>query len=185
MAFTSDDTIKTPYREIIEYKGIFDLEGLYKMIIKWLQDRSYEFHEKTYKHKPGMVGKEQEMKWEAWQKYNDYVRFWFDVYIHVWDIIEVEVVRDNQKVKMVKARIRIVLGGRVDRDWLGTWNKNKSLRRLRDFYDKYVVFKDMSSVWSDLMHYKLVKLQNEIKEYLGMETPSRAYYHYMGPEQSG
>ena len=81
--FTTVDKVKSPVRsEYIEYKGVFDLEGLYKMIIKWLQDRSYEFHEKTYKHKPGTVGKQQEMKWEAWQKWNDYVRFWFDIHLH-------------------------------------------------------------------------------------------------------
>lgn len=184
--FTSADSFVTPARtETIEYKGIFDLEGLYKMIIKWLQDRSYEFHEKIYKHKPGDVGKQQEMKWEAWQKWDEYIRFWFTLHIHVWDMLDVEVVKDNQTIKMIKGRIRIQINGKIDRDYQGRWNKSKNIRRLRDFFDKYVIFKDMSSVWGDLMHYKLVKLQNEIKEYLGMTTPSKAFYHYMGPEQSG
>jgi hypothetical protein len=182
----SEDTVGshwTPY--IIEYKGIFDLEGLYRLIIKWLQDRSYEFHEKTYKHKPGMVGKEQEMKWEAWKKVNEYIRYWFDIYIHVWDMNEVEVIRQDQKVKMIKGRLRLMIESRVDRDWQGTFKKSKTLKRVRDFYDKYVTFKDMTGVWGDMLHYKIVKLQNEIKEYLGMETTSKAYYHYMGPDQSG
>jgi hypothetical protein len=170
---------------IVEFKGIFDCEGLYRFIIKWLQDRSFEFHEKTYKHKPGMVGKEQEMKWEAWQKANDYIRYWFDIYIHVWDMQEVEVIKDNQKVIQIKVRIRIVIGGRVERDWQKAFAKKDYFRRVRGFMDKYLLYKDLTGVWGDIVHYKVVKLQNEIKEYLGMETTSRAYYHYMGPEQSG
>jgi hypothetical protein len=179
----------TPY--IIEFKGIFDMEGLYRFIIKWLQDRSYEFHEVTYKHKPGMIGKEQEMKWKAWQKFNDYIRMWYDIYIHVWDMTELEVTKDGQKVKMIKGRIRIVIVGTLDQDWQQTFKTpddpkvNDFIRRIRSFYDKYVVYKDMTGIWGDMMHYKIVKLHNEIKEFLGMECTSRAHYHYMGPDQSG
>lgn len=185
MAYGSSDNYNATKSYIIEYKGIFDLEGLYRLIIRWLQDRAFEFHEDTYKHKPGMVGKEQEIKMSAWLKFNDYIRYNFAIYIHVWDMQEVEVVRDNQKVIMIKGRIRIVLDASVDRDWQGQWKKTKTLRRLRAFYDKYVIFKDNAGVWGDMLHYKLVKLHNEIKEYLGMETPSRTYYNYMGPDQGG
>ena len=69
--------------------------------------------------------------------------------------------------------------------YVGKFKKNKTLKRLRGFYDKYIVYKDMTGIWADMLHYKIIKLQNEIKEYLGMETTSKAYYHYMGPDQSG
>ncbi len=183
--FTDDSSSShwTPY--IVQYKGIFDLEGLYRLIIKWLTDRSYEFHEKTYKHKPGTTGREQEMKWEAWKKVNEYIRYWFDVYIHVWDMHEVEVIKDGNKVKMIKGRIRILIETKVDRDWQGNFKKTKTLSRLRGFYDKYVIYKDFTGTIGDMLHYKIAKLVAEIKEFLGMEITSRAYYHYMGPEQSG
>ena len=184
--YTADEVPShwTPY--IIEYKGIFDYEGLYKLIVRWLQDRSYEFHERTYKHKPGGgEGKEQEIKMEAWKKVNELNRYWFDIYIHVWDMNEVEVIKDDQKVRMVKARVRILITTKIERDWQGRFRGSEALRRLRGFYDKYVIYKDMTAIIGDMLHYKIVKLQNEIKEFLGMETPSKAYYHYMGPDQSG
>jgi hypothetical protein len=185
--FTDDSFAShwTPY--IIEYKGIMDLEGLYRLIIRWLQSRSYEFHEKTYKHKPcsGGVGKEQEWKMEAWKKVNDYIRYWFDIYSHVWDMLEVDVIKDGQKVKMIDGRIRILIKTKLDRDWQGRWDKTRTMKRLRGFYDKYVTYKDATGPWGDMLHYKIVKLQNEIKMFLGMETPARVYYHYMGPDQIG
>ena len=153
----------TPY--IIEYRGVMDLEGLCRLIIKWFQDRSFEFHETTYKHKPGMIGKEQEMKWEAWQKMNEYIRQWFDVYMHVWDIQEIDVVKEEQKVKMIKARIRILINGYVERDWQKTFGKNRLLKRIMKFYDGYIVYKDMTGIWADMVHYKIAKLHNEIKEF--------------------
>ena len=44
--------------------GIFDLDGLYKVMQRWFYDNGYYFEEPTYKHKPGTAaGKEEEIWW--------------------------------------------------------------------------------------------------------------------------
>ncbi len=168
--------------QIIEYKGTFDLEGVYKYIIKWLQDRAYEYHEKAFKLKPGPAGNMQEWYMESWKKTHAIFRFWINIHVKVWDMNPVEVEKDGETKTMINGRMRLILIPKIDIDWSGRWSGNK---RLLGFLVKYIYFKDIQVYWGDLVYYQTIKLLNELKEVLGMETPAKAFYHYMGENSSG
>ncbi len=58
-----DKNINLPV-SILKFKGAFDLDGVYKTMYKWLEDRQYEVHETMYKAKPP----ELEIEWTAERK---------------------------------------------------------------------------------------------------------------------
>ena len=58
----------------IKFNGIFDMDGLYRLMHDWFVDRGYYLEEWRYKHKvPSPSGAEQTINWSAWRKVNAYV----------------------------------------------------------------------------------------------------------------
>ncbi len=163
----------------IKKTGMFDLDGLYRLMHRWFVDRNYYFEEPTYKHKvPSPAGSEEEFEWSGWRKMNDYVKYWVYAYMHFYEMREVEVIKDGKKKKLIKCRIYIEVWGATETDWQKRWEGSKFLENARKFMEEYFFFsrdKVGSSVWTDRMMYIVMKLHHEIKEFLEMESVSEAY----------
>jgi len=165
-------------REVISrvrYKGVFDFEGLYKMMREWFKDREYEFWEKRFKHKVKAGGSEVEINWDAWRDVTEFLRNWTYVYFHLWDYKEVEVVKDGQKKKMIYARMLIEFAYQMEFDYENKWQDTAFKRKLRDIYIKYALKKDVETIYGDKLWYNTNKLQQAVKLYLGMESYSDVY----------
>src|SRR3989338_8366961 len=111
--------VKAPIpSNIIKFRGIFDYYGLLKEMQQWVVDSGYEWHENVYKHKvPSPAGAEQEIKWTGNLKVNAYAKYWVNVYFHLWDLKDVEVVKDGKKQMMNSARLQILFSGYVELDY--------------------------------------------------------------------
>ncbi len=164
-------------KHVIKYNGIFDLDSLYKMIYEWFMDRGYYFEETGYKHKvPNPSGAEDEVTWSGWRKTTEYMREWVTVYFFFWGKRDVEVIKEGKKVKLTKSRMLIELDGRIELDYQKRWEQSQFGQYLRDFYHKYIVKKELESIWWDRLYYIMLKLHNEIKEFLDMQSKENAYY---------
>ena len=64
-------------------------------------DRKYDFYETLYKDKPP----ELELEWTAWKKLNDMYAHQIEMSFHLFDIEDVEAIKDGKKKKLVKCRI--------------------------------------------------------------------------------
>jgi len=155
---------------ILKFVGIFDYDGLYKLITNWFIDYGYLMEEGTWKHKvPTPDGAEQEVDFSGWKKINEYIRYWVSVYFKVMDLKDVNIVQDGVKKTMQTGQFTIEFRGQVEKDFPGVVN-SKFGEFLQDFWDKYLLKKDMDSVWSDQLYYIVYKLHTDIKEFIGMET---------------
>jgi len=160
----------------IKYSGIFDFEGLMSLIRSWIINQGYEFHETGVKHKvPSPKGAEQEFAWWGWRKVNSYVKYHVDVWMKFNQLHDVEVVRDGKKEKLQSSTFQIEISGKMELDWGGRFGGSRFLQALGDFYDKYIIGKDIDTIYSDQLYYRMYKLQGVIKEYLQMETRESAY----------
>ena len=160
----------------IRFNGIFDWEGLYKMMHDWLVDRYYYVNELPYKHKvPTVAGYEQEIKWRGWRKVNEWMKYEIRVYFHILDMNDVEVVLDGKKKTLVKGRMFIQLQGFVEIDYTGRRAKTAFGQFLNEFYAKYVIKKTMETRWWEELNYSLLKLQKVIRQYLDMSAKGHAY----------
>ena len=170
------DFRKIRYIPIIKFNGIFDFNGLMQAMRNWIVDQGYEFHETSVKHKvPSPVGAEQEFVWWGWRKVNSYVKYHIDIFFHLWELHDVEVVREGKKEKLQSARMQIEMSGRCELDWSNRFAGSKFLQALADFYNNYVIRKNIDLVFTDQLYYRIYKLQQLVKEYLEFETKTSAY----------
>jgi len=174
-------TKEIPRTHIIRYTGIFDFEGLYKAMVGYLKARRYWFHEDTYKHKPGgPFGKELEIKWIADKNVTEFYQHIITVFFHIWDLTDVEVIKNGKKTKMQKARMEIHIDSDLIVEYQDKWAKNKFTKALLDFYSKYIIKREIESIWWDTTYYRTFKFQSFIKNYLNMQTKGNEYSGYLG-----
>lgn len=149
----------------IKHKGMFDLSDILKSIVKQLQDDSFKVHFSKHKYKvPSPKGGEQEIKFYAERKINEYVKFRIDVFIRVFDFKEVEVIKEGRKVMMNTGRIAAEISGVMELDFENRFGGNKFLQGLQDFFHKYVIHRDIGDVWEDDIMLKIVNVGRLIRE---------------------
>ena len=155
----------------IKYRGVFDYDNLTRAMRQWILDSGYEFQELQYKHKvPSPLGYEQEMRWAAWRKVSGYVKYHINIYFHLWDVKDLEVIKDNHKKRMWSARVLIEIGGDIETDWNNYFENGKFLLAIRDWINKYMMFNKIMSSWGDEHYYRVYKLHLVAKQALGMTT---------------
>jgi hypothetical protein len=163
---------------VVEKVGIVDLDGLYKTMRRWFYDYKYYFEEPTTRIRPGSAaGVEYEWIWKGWKKPNEYMKQNLDVYFYIWDVKDIEVVKDGEKVKLTKCRILIEFDGDIELDYGGFFEKTWWSRILFNLYNSLVLQEEKQVAnWWDELYYHLYKLQTITKEYLDMEAKGNAYY---------
>lgn len=157
----------------VKYRGVFDYDNLMHSMRQWIVDSGYEFEELQYKHKvPSPAGYEQEIRWRAWRKVTGYVRYSIFIFFHIWDIKDLDVIKDNKKVKMWSGRVMIEINGLVELDWAGYFEKGNSkfLLGLRDWIHKFFMFNKIMGGYTDEHYYRMYKLHLVAKQALGMTT---------------
>ncbi|HLC64835.1 MAG TPA: hypothetical protein VJI46_01785, partial [Candidatus Nanoarchaeia archaeon] len=57
--------VKSPTGQLwLRYKGVWDMDDLYKKMADWFRSRKYNFYERAFKHKtPTAFGKERQYNW--------------------------------------------------------------------------------------------------------------------------
>jgi hypothetical protein len=164
------------YVPIIKFHGIFDMQKFMRTLRTWIVNQGYEFHETGLKHKvPSPAGAEQEFAWWGWRKVNSYVKYHIDLYFHYWDLHDVEVVREGKKQKLQSAKLQLEITGRCELDWSNRFGGSRFLQNLMDFYNNYIVRKDIDTIFTDQLYYRLYKFQRLVKEHLEFETKTSAY----------
>jgi hypothetical protein len=160
---------------IVKYKGVFDMDALYRVIMRWLEEREYEVYEELYKHKPP----ELEIRWWAMCKRTGYIADLIRVWFHGLSLEEVEVMVNGVPKKMYKGKIRVLMWGEVimdypdifgNRKWTTTFEK-----KLLNFLNNQILRRDIEFREIDRMLYTVWRLQDVVKTQLNMETKGNAY----------
>ena len=148
----------------IKKHGIFDMDKLYKFVYAWLDDRKYFFHEKLYKHKPGFIkGNEVELEIESFRKVTGYVKYNIDITFHLWDVVDVDVIKHGKKQKMSQARMDITLNGYITTDYEENWEKKKLYKIMNDIYEKYIIKRKIEDIWMIELYKEAYDLHEKIK----------------------
>ncbi|MFH1408719.1 MAG: hypothetical protein ABIH34_02325 [Nanoarchaeota archaeon] len=154
---------------IIKYSGLMDMNSLYKKIISFFKKRGFETHESSFKDKNYATGKEEEIKVGAFRNDTEMWRTWFNIYIHTWNMVPVEVAVDGKKKTVDKGRFKITIRMQFEVDYESKFEKSKFFMALRDFYLKYIIFHKLNA-YGDKVEYEGHKLQEMIKQELGMKA---------------
>lgn len=164
----------------LKYDGLFDFEGLYAAITDWAKNYGFLWHESDYKHKvPSPNGAEQEMKWIIEKNVTDYIQYQIIFDIHLWDMQELEIEQDGLKKPIVKARIYIIIKGKMVYDWQKKFSGSKFTEKLGDWYNK-IMQKDIGAKYIDPLYYRMWNLHAVIRKYFDMQAKKYAYKGYLG-----
>jgi len=165
----------------IRYKGLFDFDGLYNAIVQWMKARRFWFHETKYKHKvPSPLGAEQEITFTGDKKVTDFYMHAITVDLHLWDMTEVEVVQKGIKKTLTNARLQIDIQGTLFLDWEKRWETSTFWVAVRDWWLKYIMRREIESIWYDEIYYRTYRLHKIIKDFLDMEAKGYEYEGYLG-----
>ncbi|MBR9691834.1 hypothetical protein GOV06_03520 [Candidatus Woesearchaeota archaeon] len=168
-------------KHTIRYKGLFDFDGVYNLIVQWMKARRYWFQETSYKHKvPLPTGAEQEIVFKGEKNVTEFYQHHIQIDFHLWDMTEVEIDVGGTKKTLTNARMEIVLSGAVVIDPEKRFAQTTFLQNIRDFFFKYILKKDIETVWYDELRYRIYKLHDVIKEYLDMQAKGSEYKGYLG-----
>lgn len=172
-----NSVLEMPGPLLVRYTGVFDFEGLYRMMHAWLITKRFLFHEKQYKDKVSTpFGNEVEIKWEAEKKVTEYIKEWIKIEFHLWDFSEVEVIKEGRKVKMTKSRMEIKMDCELEMDYTKKFiGKGIVAQRLGEFYQNKVLYWEWRIKYADALTYSLFDLHAKIKKYLNEYTSSNAY----------
>jgi len=161
----------------IKFDGIFDFDELYNAMNKWLTEREYEVKETKYKNKPP----ELEISWKSDRKITHYVKQNIDVDFHLWNIKEVEVIKENTKKKMIKARVTIEVKPDKEfgyEDYLkrdSDWKSTPFSVKLKEFLNKWVLKRDIEMVYESQVYFDAVHFVDFIKQKLNMKMDKGAF----------
>jgi len=160
----------------IRHAGIFDMDGLLFKMRDWLEHNAYEVAEFSLKTKvPSPAGQETEIIWSAGKKVNEFFRFEMEIFIKIYDMKDVEVIKDGQKKTLTQASLLFEIGGILVQDWSNRFEGNKFLAWLYGFYTEFIIREDILTKWADELYYRVHKFARVIKEHLDFETKTNAY----------
>ncbi len=160
---------------IIKFRGVFDLTKLYKVIVRWLKSRRFEFHEPLYRFKPP----ELILNWRAERRKTPFVKDIITVNIDVRGYEEVETIVNGIKKKLVKGRLTLKLqfgneSGYADMFGQKRWNTDIE-RKLKWFLHNFVIKREFELLYLDALMYETWKLHKVIKDYIQMECHGNLY----------
>jgi len=159
----------------IRYKGIYNLDGLYKMMRSWLDAQRYDYMEKRYKDKVGgPFGNELEIEMRPELKVTEFIKFHIEVDTHMWEVKEFEAEIDGQKKLVTDGRFFIKLRCWIEFDYQGRF-KTDFQKALLKFMITKVLKRYFEIKWYDRLKYDLYKFHAEIKKFLKCETEFNAY----------
>ena len=159
------------FHRIIRYRGIFDFDGLYKFMIKWLKDKDFDFYERKILDKPPY----RIYKMEGRKKINFYAMLMLLPELWLWEAKTVEVIRDGQKKMLTEARMKIVINGGYTTDYDGDFEKTKGLKKIEAFLNNKILYHEILLKYFDYLDYFMYDFMTDVKKYLEMETASNAY----------
>jgi len=153
----------------IRAKGLFDFEGVYKLISDWLiSSRQMEFHETRYKDKiDTALGNEIEIEIYADRRVSEFIKYRIDIKYHLWESKEVKVVIDGQSVKRMQGRMDINISGKVLVDWQ---DRFKKYPKLFGFLIKTVFKNELEVKHADPLEHDMHDFAARIKRFLNIDA---------------
>lgn len=154
----------------LEYKGLFDLNGFFRLIDSWLFERGFE--KRTNKNFEQATPKGKFIEWEiaSWKKHESR-RDIIKVRVLMHELKKVDAVKGKKKEKLYQGNLLMYFDGFVEFDYLHYWDEKPFLIFLRTLYDKFF-FKAYTERFEQRLTHDVHKLYHHVESFLNM------YRHY-------
>ena len=151
----------------LKYTGIFDVKEFYKLMDDWFQEKGYD--KEVIKHLEEVTdkGKQITMLIAPYRKVSDYLRYVMKIWVYLFDVTEIEVKKDNTKVKLNKGRIMLSFDAFLDTDYENRWEQKPLYVFLRSLFDKFIHRQEIEKYEVQLAE-EVDTLMTEVKSFLNL-----------------
>ncbi len=162
-----------PEREVVvdklrlTYEGIFSVPELYKLIDEWFRWKGYDKRENKNIEIVKPEGKFIEIELEPWKKVTDYAKNVIKIRIQMFDIRDVEVEKDNTKLKLNQGKVHFVFDGYLETDYEAKWDGKPIFYFIRTVFDKYL-YKPFTTGFERGVKQDVMHLQGQVKAFLNL-----------------
>ena len=130
----------TIFSSKIKSVGIFLFKDFYRFCYDWLIDETdLLISEDKYTEKLDGDSKNIDIQWTGIRKVTDYFKFEIKVVFRILGLTNVEISRNNTKIKTNKGNIEVKVKGTLIRDWQGKFEAKAFRKFLRSIYEKWVI----------------------------------------------
>lgn len=147
----------------IHHTGVFDFNGLYRLLKKWFKQYKYNLAEPRYYDQREEGSRKVKLKWVGKKKVNDYARYILETEIMLSNFEEVMV----KKKKLAKADLQIAFLAYIEKDYEETWYRTSFLKFMREVYDKFAQGTQYEKMEKELKR-DMRGLVQEVKSYLNL-----------------
>jgi hypothetical protein len=152
----------------IKWKGIFDLDELYKNMKYWLDYNSFGDHENNFQEKKYVErvkgdAKQIEIKWIAQRNLGDYFAYVINIKFFIIGLKDIEVEVGGRKQKTKHGEVKIKISSELILDRQNTWN----VKLFQDMYERFIVNNNIEEHKTGC-YGMTYTLHDEIKDYLTM-----------------
>ncbi len=160
----------TAFKTMIKYRGFYDNDKVLQSIYNWFTENDFWFDVNKYKHTGLATGVKLKIDISGTKKVTEYIRWGAKVYIVIYDIEEVEVIKEGKKIKMHNGKFSAEIVGTLNLDWQKRFSEGTFIKKLGDFLRNYILRYKIVDEWEDELADKMLELANLIKTTLGSEA---------------
>jgi len=130
----------TIFSSSMSYGGIFSFSDFYQFCYDWLgEETGLDISEDKYAEKLVGDSKDIDIEWTGVKKVTDYFKFEVGVVFQIRGLAEVEMQKDDKKIKTNKGKVKVKVKGNLIRDYDGKFEKNAFQKFLRSIYEKWII----------------------------------------------
>ena len=157
------------FESSIKYGGIFNFRDYYEFAFKWLRgEAGFTMQEDEYEEKLSGNEKEIKIKWKGTQKVSDYFHYEIALEMKVEELIEVEIVRGEEKVRTNKGKIKLKLKATFIKDPKGQFETTAKGKIWRSLYEKFLIPGRVKE-YEDKLRDRCLDFLGESKAFLELE----------------
>jgi hypothetical protein len=123
---------------VLDYEGLFGLNELLKTIDGLIKQRGYTKGEKRREEIITAGGKEFSIELRPVKKKTDYFVLMIKMRIHITDMTDVEVEKDNLKMMMNKGKVNILFDAWTTTDYEFRWEQKPLFYFLRNIFERVI-----------------------------------------------
>ncbi|MBN2142652.1 hypothetical protein JW711_04955 [Candidatus Woesearchaeota archaeon] len=151
----------------LRFEGLFDIKGLFRTMVKWFDDRSYDmFENKNYEE---VYEKDKKITFELipYKKITDYHKFVVRVFVVCESLKEVNLELKGVKHRLLKGDVNFTFDATLVTDYEGRWEGGPQYFFFRTLIDKFI-YKSQTRNYEQELIKEVKELEEEIKAYLNM-----------------
>ena len=151
----------------LTYEGLFDLNGLYRLLDSWFYEKQYDRYEHRNYEQVLPTGKDIEIELLPWKKTTLYFKNIIRMRLKFNNVKDAEIEKEGVKITINQGTVKIIIDGYLETDYEGWWEDKPMFYFIRTLFDKYIYKSQFKSYEGWLIH-DIKDLNSRIQKFLNL-----------------